>query len=187
MKQDNFITKTSIPGLYIIERPTFFDERGFFREIFRLDDLEEVSGIKFNIIQANHARSFPKVIRALHAENWNKLVYPVRGKVFSAVVDIRPDSSMFGKYEIFNFDDNSHKALFIPRGIANSICVVGEEPADYLYLVDSYYDGNDRRAIAWDDPDLKIPWPIKNPVISDRDRNNPKLRELFPDKFVPKG
>ena len=54
---------------------------------------------------------------------------------------------------------------------------------NYLYLVDSYYDGSDTRAIAWDDPDLQINWPIENPIISERDRNNPNLRDLFPEKF----
>src|SRR3989339_2128972 len=102
----NYINKTSIPGLFVIERPTFNDERGFFREIFRLNDLEKETGVKFNIIQANHSRSLPGVIRALHAENWNKLVYPVRGKIFSAVVDIREDSDTFGKYETFTFDES---------------------------------------------------------------------------------
>jgi len=182
----NYINKTSIPGLFVIERPTFNDERGFFREIFRLNDLEKETGIKFNIVQSNHAKSLPGVIRALHAENWNKLVYPVRGKIFSAVVDIREDSDTFGKYETFTFDESSHKALFIPRGFANSICVGGDEPADYLYLVDAYYDGKDTRAISWNDPDINIKWPIDNPIISERDRKNPSLREMFPKKFPAK-
>jgi dTDP-4-dehydrorhamnose 3,5-epimerase len=180
---ENYITKTSIPGLLIVERPTHADERGFFREVFRLDELEAEIGFKFNIVQANHSHSLPKVIRALHAENWNKLVYPVSGKAFVAIVDIRPDSPTFGKFETFNFDESTHRALFIPKGLANSICVVGDVPVDYLYLVDAYYTGEDVRAIAWNDPDLKIPWPIQNPIISERDKNNPKLRDLFPEKF----
>ncbi len=185
-KDTNYIKKTSIPELFVIERPTFTDERGFFREIFRLDDLEREVGIKFCIVQVNHARSHPNVIRALHAENWNKLVYPVRGKVFLAIVDIRPDSPTFAKHETFNFDNNSHKALFISKGLANSICVDGDEDVDYLYLVDAYYDGKDTTAVAWDDPDLDIKWPVKNPIISERDRKNPTLRELFPEKFEKK-
>lgn len=181
--EQSFITKTSIPGLLIIERPTHSDERGFFREVFRLNDLEAESGHEFKIIQANHAHSLPRVIRALHAENWNKLVYPVNGKIFAAVVDIRPESETFGKFETFEFDENAHWALFIPRGLANSICVLGSKAVDYLYLVDAYYNGSDTRAIAWDDPDINIPWPVKDPIISKRDRENPKLREMFPDKF----
>lgn len=181
--KNNYIKKTSIPGLVVVERPTFEDERGFFREAFRLNDLEKAIGIKFHIVQWDHSYSTPGVIRALHAENWNKLVYPLTGKMFSALVDIRTDSPTFGKVETFEFSGKNPKALFIPKGLANSICVHGDEPVHYLYLVDAYYDGTDTRAIAWDDPDLKIDWPIKNPIISDRDKGNPRLRDLFPEKF----
>ncbi|MEK7550871.1 MAG: dTDP-4-dehydrorhamnose 3,5-epimerase family protein [Patescibacteria group bacterium] len=177
------IQETSIAGLLIIERPTFADDRGFFREVFRLNELEEFTGEKFNIVQANHSCSLPRVIRGLHAENWNKLVYRVTGKMFVALVDIRPESKTFGEYLTFTFDEDSRKALFIPKGLANSICVIGDSPVHYFYLVDAYYDGKDTRAIAWDDPDLNIKWPLKDPIISDRDRNNPKLRDLFPEKF----
>lgn len=178
------IQKTSLPDLLLVKRPTFTDNRGFFREVFRLDELEQASGISFSPLQWNHSKSEANVIRALHAENWNKLVYPLTGKMFAALVDIRPDQGTFGKVETFIFDTSvEQQALFIPAGFANSICVLGEEPVHYLYLVDSYYDGKDTRAIAWDDPDLNIDWPLKDPIISERDRNNPTLRELFPDKF----
>lgn len=177
------IRTTSIPGLLVIERPTFPDNRGIFREVLRKSELEEVSGVKFEPVQWNHSRSEPGVIRGLHAEKWNKVVYPVTGRMFAAIVDIRPDSPTFGKVETFEFDGEEHKALFIPRGLANSICVVGEKPVHYMYLVDVEYDGSDVRAIAWNDPDLAIDWPVKNPILSARDRENPRLRELFPEKF----
>lgn len=182
----HLIRETSIPGLLIIERPVFRDERGFFKEIIRLNELEKATGIKFNLKQWSHSFSKPRVIRALHAENWNKIVYPVTGKMFAAVVDIRPDSKTFAKVEEFNFDGKEHKALFVPKGLANSICVVGREPVHYLYIVDAYYDGSDTTALAWDDPDLNINWPVKNPILSERDRKNPTLRELFPEKFKSK-
>ena len=67
--------------------------------------------------------------------------------------------------------------------MANSFCVTGNIDVDYLYLVDAYYDGTDTTAIAWDDPDLAINWPIKDPILSQRDKNNPRFRELFPEKF----
>lgn len=178
-----FIKTTSLPGLFKLERSTFPDERGFFREVFHLDELEKALGFEFKPVQMNHSYSLPKVIRALHAENWNKLVYPVSGEMFSVVVDIRPDSETFGKFETFTFSPSDRFALFIPKGLANSICVVGEEPVNYLYLVDKYYDGSDTRAIAWNDPDLNINWPVENPIVSERDKNNLKLRDLFPEKF----
>lgn len=177
------IKQTSIPGLLILQRETHKDERGFFREVFHLDELEKAVGQEFKPVQMNHSFSKPGVIRALHAENWNKLVYPVSGEMFAAVADIRPDSDTFGKYETFNFSSEDRFALFIPRGFANSICVSGQENVNYIYLVDQYYDGTDTKAVAWDDPDLNIKWPVENPVISERDKNNPKLRDLFPEKF----
>lgn len=177
------VCPTSIPGLFRLERKTHIDQRGSFREVFHLNELEAALGCEFKAVQMNHSFSKPRVIRALHAEGWNKLVYPVSGQMFSAIVDIRPDSENFGRVETFNFTSDERYALFIAKGLANSVCVVGEEPVHYIYLVDAYYDGGDTRAIAWDDPDLNINWPIKDPIISQRDKNNPKLRDLFPEKF----
>ena len=180
------IKKTKIAGLLVIERPTFADERGFFHEVFRLNELKEL-GVDFHPVQLSHALSKPGVIRAIHTEGWNKIVYPVSGKLFVAIVDVRPDSPTFAKYEEFVFDntqkDSPHKALFLPKGMGNSICVMGDEPVHYIYAVDEYWDNAKAQGIAWDDPDINIKWPIKDPIISERDRNNPKLRELFPEKF----
>lgn len=186
MTDENYIIKTSITGLFVVERPIFSDNRGFFREVFRLNDLEKEVGIEFKVIQANHSHSLPNVIRALHAENWNKLIYPLTGKAFSAVVDIRSDSPTFGKYETFEFGGDKPRAIFVAKGLANSVCVMGDDPVDYIYFVDAYYDGTDTRAVAWNDPDLNIKWPIINPIISERDRHNPTLREIFPEKFKSK-
>ena len=180
---DQFIKKTSIPGLLILDRSTFEDERGFFREVFHLDELEKITGEKFNLAQWNHSCSKKGVIRGLHAENWNKIVYRITGEMFTAVVDIRPESPTFRKVETFILDDTNRIGLFIPKGFANSVCTMGDEDVNYLYLVDSYYDGTDTTAVSFDDPDLAIDWPIKDPIISERDKNNPKLRELFPEKF----
>lgn len=181
--ETEYIKTTSIPGLLILERPIFADERGFFRELFHLDELEKISGVKFEAIQMNHSHSLTGVLRGIHAEEWNKVIYPVSGEVFIAIVDIRPGSPTFGKVETFTIDDSNRVGLFISSGLANSLCVIGDTPADYIYLVDAYWDGTDTRAIAFDDPDLKIDWPIKNPIISQRDKNNPTLRQLFPEKF----
>lgn len=177
------IRKTSIEGLLMLDRPIFTDERGYFREIFHQDELERISGIKFEGIQMNHSHSDPKVIRGIHAEKWNKIVYPLNGEVFVAIADIRVDSPTFGKVETFVINDQNRHGLFIVEGLANSMCVTSEVPVDYIYLVDKYYDGSDTRAVTWDDSDLNINWPVKDPIVSDRDRNNPKLRELFPEKF----
>jgi len=89
--------------------------------------------------------------------------------------------------ESFVFDntdpDGPHTALFLPKGMGNSICAVGTEPVHYIYAVDEYWDNAKARGIAWDDPDIKVEWPIKNPILSERDRHNPQLRDLYPAKF----
>lgn len=181
------IVKTSIPGLLVIKRPTFVDERGFFHEVARLNEFFEASGVDFKPVQISHSMNKPRVIRAIHTEGWNKLVYPVTGKMFAAIVDVRLDSPTFGKYETFTFDntkeDSPHHALFLPAGMGNSICVMSKDPVHYIYAVDEYWDNSKAQGIAWDDPDLAIKWPVKNPIISERDRRNPTLRELFPEKF----
>lgn len=190
MKKQVNVKNTSIEGLYVIERPTFKDERGFFHEIFRINELLEDTGIDFKPIQFSHAMSKPKVIRAIHTEGWNKLVYPLTGKLFAPIVDVRPDSKTFLKKEIFTFDntdpDSPHQALLLPPGIGNSICVFGDEPLHYVYAVDEYWDNSKAKGIAWDDPDINIKWPVDDPIISERDRNNPTVRELFPEKFTSK-
>ena len=178
------VEESKIKGLFIVSGGMFADERGFFREVFHLNELVEKTGVDFKPVQWNHSMSKSGVIRALHAENWNKLVYPVTGKMFVAIADIRPESPTFAKVETFVFDtEKERKGLFVTKGLANSICVVGDEEVHYIYLVDAYYDGKDTRAVAWNDPDLGIKWPIKNPILSERDKNNPKLRELFGKKF----
>lgn len=180
---DEFILKTSISGLLVLKRPIHEDDRGFFREIFHLDEIEKTLNIEFRSVQMNHAYSKPKVLRGIHSENWNKIIYPINGEVFVAIVDIRVDSPTFGKAETFIINDQNRIALFVSKGLANSYCVINDMAVDYIYLVDDYWDGSDTRAIAFDDPDLAIKWPIEDPVISQRDRNNLKLRDLFPEKF----
>src|SRR3989344_2049552 len=121
---DEFIQKTSIEGLLILKRPAFGDERGFFKEIFHLDEVEKALNIKFTGVQMNHALSKSKVLRGIHAENWNKIIYPVNGEVFVVIVDIKPDSPTFGKYEKFVINDGNRICLFISKGLANSYCVI---------------------------------------------------------------
>ncbi len=177
------VIETSIKGLLVLKRPVHEDERGFFREIFHIDEVEKALGTTFKGVQMNHAFSKYKVLRGIHAENWNKIIVPLNGEVFVAIVDTRPDSPTFAKVETFTINDENRIALFVSKGLANSYCLLSEEGGDYVYLVDSYYDGTDTKGYAFDDPDLNIDWPIKDPIISDRDKNNPRLRDLFPEKF----
>src|SRR3990167_616088 len=119
-----YIETTEIPGLLIINRPIFPDNRGFFREIGQAREIEEAIGFPFNPIQFNHSLSKIGVIRGLHAENWNKLVYPITGKMFAAFADLRPHLPTFKKTFTITIDDATRQALFIPLGVANSTCAL---------------------------------------------------------------
>jgi dTDP-4-dehydrorhamnose 3,5-epimerase len=172
----------SLTGVWVFERRTFLDNRGFFREAFRLDEVEAAVKHQLHFVQMNHSRSSRGTLRGLHAENWDKLVYVPAGQVFTALADVRPDSPTFGKIETHRFDPESPFSLFVPAGVAHGYCVLSDE-ADYIYQVTAYYDGSDRSAIVWNDPDLAVPWPIRQPVLSERDVHAPRLRDLFPDRF----
>lgn len=187
--EDITITQTGIDGLLVFEKKLYQDQRGWFQEVYRVDDIARILGVEDLVIkQGSFTYNKPKVLRGLHAEPQYKLVTPLSGKIFSAIVDIRPDSKTFGKVETFMFDyenfDTPRKTLVISPGLANSIEVAGEEMAFYHYAVSSTYNSDQtKRSIKWDDPDLNIDWPVKDPILSDKDQQNPSLRELFSDKF----
>jgi dTDP-4-dehydrorhamnose 3,5-epimerase len=192
--KNEFINKTSIPGLLIIERPFYPDERGSYQEKWRKVEIERIIGRKVSFEQGSLSESYPNVLRGIHAEPIDKVVTPLTGRMVAFIVDLRPESKTFGKYEKIEFDNTkpgrSRKTLFIPSGCGNSYCAYRLEGDEgngivlYDYAVSSTYDPNVvKRSVAWNDPDLAIKWPIKNPIISEKDRNNPTLRQVFPEKF----
>ena len=184
------IYKTGIHGLWYLSHKTHRDERGFFREVAIISELESIRYAPFNIKQINHSRSEMHVTRGFHSEAWDKLITVFNGVCFCALADIRPDSSTFALVETFllgNGDEALDGSLFISQGIANSVCVI-QGPIDYMYGVNKLYKDRDLkrdRAISLFDPDLLVEWPISRDrmVISDRDVNSVTLRQLFPYKF----
>ena len=177
------IETTSIDGLLVVRWDTHGDERGFFRQTYRTDELAEALGREVVFRQGNHSRSAPGVLRGFHAEPWDKLVYVTRGTAMAAIADIRPDSPTFGEVATFHLGDppGERIRLYVADGLANAYCTYGDEPVDYLYDVSAEYRSVDKRAIAWDDPDLAVDWPVAAPVVSEADRRNPTLRQRFPD------
>ncbi len=177
------VEPTRIPGMLVVRWPTHEDHRGFFRQTHQLRELEEALGRPVKLLQSNHARSRPGVVRGFHAEPWDKLVYVARGTAMIAVADIRGESSTFGEVEMLHLGDppGERARVFIADGLAHAYATHGEQDVDYLYDVGAEYSPVDKRAIAWDDPDLAVAWPVDDPVVSDEDRNNPTLRERFAD------
>jgi len=175
------IEKTPIDGLFVIKLDVREDSRGLFLETFRVSELQKALSTK-PFVQGCHSRSNKNVLRGLHAEPWDKLIYVAQGKVFSAFADLRPDSNTFGKFQSFELGENNRIALYVPNGLAHGFCVLSDT-ADYTYLFTDEYQGQPKLAVAWDDKDLNIPWPVKQPILSDADTKNPTLRQLYPEKF----
>ncbi|MEX0660042.1 MAG: dTDP-4-dehydrorhamnose 3,5-epimerase family protein [Egibacteraceae bacterium] len=179
------IEATDIEGLLVVRWPTHGDDRGFFRQTYQVAEIADVLGREPVLLQGNHSRSAPGVLRGFHAEPWDKLVYVVRGQVMAAIADIRASSPTFGQARTFRLGeppDGERIRLFIAQGLANSFLTLGSDPVDYLYDVSDYWRPDiDKPSVAWDDPDLGVDWPVADPVLSDADRDNPTLRKLFPD------
>jgi dTDP-4-dehydrorhamnose 3,5-epimerase len=176
------VERTAIEGLLVVRWETHGDERGFFRQTYQVSELAEALGRAPTLVQGNHSRSGPNVLRGFHAEPWDKLVYVVRGTAFCAIADIRPDSATFGAVETFTLGDppGERLRLFVSDGLANSFCTLTD--VDYVYDVGGYFTpGVDKRSVAWDDPDLAVAWPVTDPAVSEADRVNPSLRQRLPD------
>jgi dTDP-4-dehydrorhamnose 3,5-epimerase len=178
------VEPTAIPGLFVVRFDAHEDGRGFFRQTYQAGELEAALGRPLRLRQGNHARSVPGVLRGFHAEPWDKLVYVARGTAFAAIADLREDRPTFGEVATFWLGDapGERLRLFVSAGLANAYATVGDVDVDYLYDVSEEWTPQaDKRSIAWDDPDLGVDWPLGDPVLSDADRANPRLRERFPE------
>ena len=177
------IKQTSIKDLFIIEPTVFRDTRGYFLETFHNTQYEQ-SGIVCNFVQDNFSFSVKHVLRGLHFQMKKpqaKLVQVVSGHVYDVAVDIRPGSSTFGKWEGVHLTDRNNLQLFIPEGFAHGFCVLSNT-AHFLYKCSDFYDPSDEYGILWSDPDISINWPVKNPILSEKDSKLPRLSEIFQNK-----
>lgn len=173
------IKESTIPGLFQISLPTYGDERGFFKEVLRIENLNKKTQTVFNTQQFNHARSQKNILRGIHIAPWIKIVYVTHGLVQAVIVDTRKDSAAFGKYESFILGEENKTALFIPENCGNSYLVLSDI-ADYLYLTDKTWYPNSEKSIAWNDQDLNIQWLLNSsePILSEKDKNNPPFSSL---------
>ena len=174
------VIQTQLPGVLIIEPKVFGDERGFFVECYQAPRYREF-GIELPFVQDNHSRSRKGVLRGLHFQRkrpQGKLVRVTRGAVFDVAVDINPESATCGKFVGVELTADNHHQLWIPPGYAHGFCVLSDV-ADFQYKCTDLYDPTDEGGLIWNDPDVKIPWPIQQPSLSDKDRANPSLRSLL--------
>jgi len=176
------VKTTAIEGVFVIEPRVFGDERGYFFESFNEREFCEKTGIDVKFVQDNESRSRYGVLRGLHFQKapyeQAKLVRVVKGRVLDVAVDIRKGSPTFGKYTAVELTGDNHRQCFIPRGFAHGFCVLSEE-AVFQYKCDEYYHPEAEDAIAWDDPDIAIEWPIpaNDIILSEKDKHHPRLRD----------
>ncbi len=169
----------SLSGLKLVVPKVFRDARGFFFESFQ-QSIYQNQGIGVPFVQDNASFSKRGTIRALHYQSspgQAKLISCVQGKIWDVAVDIRPESSTFGKWLAVELDDEAHHQLFIPAGFAHGYCVLSETALVH-YKVSTVYNPKTECSIRWNDPDLKISWPCENPILSDRDQTSPFFKDI---------
>ena len=168
------IKKSKIKDLVIISNILYKDKRGYFKELLKEKKLKK----RFPFLVMSFSKK--NVIRGLHLQKKNsqgKFVSVIKGKIFDVVVDLRKNSKTYGKYFSTILSEKNSKSIFIPPGFAHGFCSLSKE--NYVvYSCTKYRDEKSEIGIKFNDKDLKIIWPIKRPIISDKDKNNISLKEF---------
>ena len=162
------ILKTKFKDLLIFKSKNFYDNRGFFREI----SLEKL--IKKKLIFTVVSKSKKNVLRGLHFQKkkpQGKYLSVLKGEIFDVALDCRPKSKTFGKHFSIYLSDKNSKSIFIPPGFAHGFLGIQKENI-VIYGCTNYRDKKSEMGILWNDPYLKIKWPIKKPILSNKDKNN---------------
>jgi dTDP-4-dehydrorhamnose 3,5-epimerase len=178
------IVETEIPGLLVLDADVARDQRGFFFESYHERRFVEL-GIRDRFVQDNHSKSVCGTLRGLHyqlALPQAKLCRVIAGQVLDVVLDIRRGSPTFGKWASMTLSSENMRTVYIPVGMAHGF-VVQSETAEFFYKCSDYYDAAGQKGIAWNDPDLAIPWGITDPVLSSKDTTLPRLAQVPLDEL----
>lgn len=167
---------TQIKDVFIVTLKTFADDRGYFIETFRKEWFPQRS---WEAVQTNRSETKAGALRGLHyhrkqVDYW----YVPHGTIQVGLVDLRPDSPTYKAHQTLEIGDTHQFGVFIPTGVAHGFLALTD--ATLTYLVDNYYDGADEMGVAWNDPELAVPWKTDKPIISERDQHNPRLRDILP-------
>jgi dTDP-4-dehydrorhamnose 3,5-epimerase len=185
MRLEMIYTPTSIPDVLLVEPQVFGDERGFFMETFRADEMA-AAGVGAAFVQDNHSGSRRGTLRGLHYQirhSQGKLVRVVAGEIYDVAVDLRKSSPTFGRWVGLNLSAQNRRQIWIPGGFAHGVYVLSDW-VELIYKVTDYYAPQWERSLLWNDPDLAIAWPLQDgelPILSQRDSQGIPLRqaELF--------
>ena len=176
------VIELDLPGLKLIETPVYRDERGHFQETWSEERYADV-GVAGPFVQDNVSCSRRGVLRGLHFQEpfgQGKLVSVLHGHVWDVAVDVRVGSDSFGRWQAVEIAAESGRQLFVPEGFAHGFVVLSET-AIFAYKCTEYYRADAERTILWNDPGLGIDWPVAEPILSARDAEAPRLRELRPE------
>ena len=172
--------ETDLPGLLLIEPTVFPDDRGFFMETYKRSEFA-AHGIEDVFIQCNQSRSSHGTLRGLHFQKTPraqaKLVRAMSGEIFDVVVDLRDGSPTRGKWHGVYLTSDNKSMLYVPAGFAHGFCVTSDV-ADISYMTSAEYAPDLEGGVCWDDPDLKIDWPISRPHLSIRDQSWPCWKNI---------
>ena len=172
-------TRLELPEVILVEPDVHRDPRGFFLETYHLDKYR-AGGVPGPFVQDNHSRSVQGTLRGLHAQRrrpQGKLVRAVEGEMFDVAVDIRRDSATFGRWVAVRLSGENFHQLYVPPGFAHGFCVLSRV-VHVEYKCTELYDPADEIGVAWNDPDVAIGWPVRDPIVSEKDRRLPRLRQL---------
>jgi dTDP-4-dehydrorhamnose 3,5-epimerase len=173
------VEKSDLGGVLLIQPAIHSDSRGRFFESYQKERYREI-GIAEEFVQDNQSVSQKNTIRGLHyraPQEQAKLVRVIRGEVFDVVVDIRKESPTFGQWRGYILSDSNCLQVYIPVGFAHGFCVLSET-AEFSYKVSEYYSAENEKGIMWNDLDIGIKWPTSNPVLSEKDKTNPALKDI---------
>lgn len=179
------LLETTLPGVLLIEPDVFGDSRGYFMETWNRQRYAE-AGLDLNFVQDNVSFSAYGVLRGLHFQNPNsqgKLVQVLMGEVFDVAVDIRVGSPTFGKWVGVTISDKNKRQFYIPEGFAHGFCVTSET-ALFTYKCTDFYNPSAEGGIRWDDPEIGIDWPNRNPSLSEKDKKYPFLKDILAQRLL---
>lgn len=171
-------TETEIPGVLVIEPDVYRDSRGFFMETYKMSDFKR-AGITGEFVQDNHSLSSRGILRGMHYQispgEQGKLIRVASGSIFDVALDLRKNSETFGKFAAFRISSGDRRMIWIPPGLAHGFLSL-EDGTEVLYKATTEYDPALERGILWSDPELNIPWPLKDPIVSGKDNKFPLFR-----------
>lgn len=177
----------NISGLAVITPAVHEDARGYFVETYNQKDMLS-EGLDLTFVQDNQSKSSKGVLRGLHFQKQypqGKLVRVISGSVYDVAVDLRTNSPTYGSYYGITLTGENMKQFYIPKGFAHGFVVLSDE-AVFTYRCTDFYQPNDEGGLAWDDPDIGIKWPLEgiDVKLSDKDKKNPKLKEIEASGFM---